>query len=330
MPVVMDKMVISELQNAAGMKARVLNYGATLSHLWMPDHKGNLYDVILGYENDEGYFQADNPYFNCTIGRYANRIANGQFEAKGRQFKLNNDGQKHCLHSGSMGFDKKFWEVLDLQADAITLQLQSDDGEGGFPGHLITKVTYRLAENNTLQLHYHSQCNAACPVNLTFHGYFNLGGADISQHHLMIPADQLLETDEALIPTGKILDVEQSPFDLRQGMLLANLLNQGIMLDHCYVTGIAGKNHLKAQLKGNLFSMDVWSNMPGLQVYMGNGLHTNILGVKNAGGYKAHAGICLEAQFYPDAPNHSHFPSPWLLPDQPREDMIEYRFTANG
>ncbi len=328
MPVLMDKIVILELQNAAGMKARVLNYGATISHLWLPDQKGNLYDVMLGYENDEGYLQPDNPYFNCTIGRYANRIANGQFEANGQQIKLHIAGQRHCLHSGPMGFDKKFWEVIDLQKDAITLCLVSPDNEGGFPGNLTTRVTYRLTDKNTLQIIYRNHCDAACPVNLTFHGYFNLGGADISQHHLMVTAAQLLETDEALIPTGKILDVEQSAYDLRNGIILAKLLNQGIMLDHCYATGISGENHLKARLKGSLFSMDVWSNMPGLQVYTGNGLHPDIRGVKYAGGYQAHAGICLEAQFYPDAPNHGHFPSPWLIPDQPREDVIEYRFTG--
>ncbi len=328
MPVIMEKMLIYEISNGVGMRARVLNYGASLTHLWVPDAKGRVHDVLLGYDRPQDYLRKDNPYFNCTIGRYANRIANSRFHRNGGKYELENPGQKHLLHSGTMGFDKKYWELISVEADSIVLQHTSPDGEGGFPGELTTRLTYRLTKDNTLQIRYLHICDQDCPVGFTFHGYFNLGGEDLLSHRLWVDAPHYLEVDDELIPTGALKAVEHTAFDLRAGVNLGDLFSKGIYLDHCFASGVVNQIHRKARLQGSYLGMEVHSNMPGVQVYTGNGLNTDIKEVKNPHGYLPYTGICLEAQYYPDAPNHSSFPSPWLAAHSEREDIIEYRFCA--
>lgn len=326
MPVIMEKMLIYEISNDAGMRARVLNYGASLTHLWVPNSTGQVHDVLLGYDQPQGYLRKDNPYFNCTIGRYANRIANSLFSGNGSQYELENPGQQHLLHSGQKGFDKKYWELISIETDSIVLQNISPDGEGGFPGELTTELTYRLTKDNTLQIRYRHICNKDCPIGFTFHGYFNLGGDSLHSHRLWVDAPHYLEVDNELIPTGVIKAVEHTAFDLRDGVNLEDLLLKGMYLDHCFASGEVNQIHRKARLEGSHIGMEVYSNMPGLQVYTGNGLNPDIKEVKKPYGYLPYTGICLEAQYYPDAPNHSHFPSPWLAANTEREDVIEYRF----
>lgn len=314
------------LQNAAGMRAEVLNYGATLAELWVPDKTGELYDVLLGYQHPDSYLRADNPYFNCAVGRYANRINKGAFQYNGVSYRLATGGQVHSLHSGPSGFDKKYWHLINQTDQAIVLGLVSEDGEGGFPGKLEVSVAYELTDNNALRITFVSRCLNSSPVNLTFHGYFQLGGKGTAGHHLTIDGDSYLEVDQDLIPTGRPLSVENTAYDLRRGVRLGNLYDTGIDLDHCYVVNPEGKMKRVASLYGEKMGMTLYTNLPGLQVYTGNGLHPGILGVKKISGYQAYDGLCLEAQYYPDAPNHAHFPSPWILAGEERQDLIEYRF----
>lgn len=323
-----EKLKIYTIQNDAGMKAEILNYGATIMSLWVPDTLGNLYDVLLGYRLPTSYLQPDNPYFNCAVGRYANRIKNGCFELNQITYHLDTGGQKHCLHSGPTGFDKKLWQLVEQSNNEITLGLFSEEGEGGYPGRLDVKLIYKLTPDNVLHIRYVSSCDQDCPVNLTFHGYFNLGGKGTGGHQLNIGAMSYLEVDGDLIPSGRTLSVENSGYDLREGRLMAELYAEGITLDHCYVVNTQGNVQQVAKLVGEQLAMTVHSNLPGLQVYTGNGLHPGIEGVKEAGGYSAYDGVCLEAQHYPDAPNHPHFPSAVIKAGEERTDIIEYRFTS--
>jgi aldose 1-epimerase len=322
-----EKLQIYTIQNDAGMKAEILNYGATIMSLWVPDKLGNLYDVLLGYRLPASYLQPDNPYFNCAVGRYANRIKNGCFELNQITYNLDTGGQKHCLHSGPTGFDKKLWQVVEQSNNEITLGLISENGEGGFPGKLEVKLIYRLTENNILHIKYITCCGQDCPVNLTFHGYFNLGGKGTGGHHLSIDAMSYLEVDGDLIPSGRTLSVENTVYDFRVEKLLSPLYAEGITLDHCFIVNTEERLNQVAKVVGEQLTMTVHTNLPGLQVYTGNGLHPGIEGVKKAGGYSAFDGVCLEAQYYPDAPNHAHFPSPVIKAGEERTDIIEYRFS---
>ncbi len=322
-----EKLLIYTIQNDAGMKAEILNYGSTIMSLWVPDTLGNLYDVLLGYRLPASYLQPDNPYFNCAVGRYANRIKNGYFALNEIGFTLDTGGQKHCLHSGPMGFDKKLWQVVEQSNNEITLGLISENGEGGFPGALEVKLIYRLTENNIIHIEYISRCDQDCPVNLTFHGYFNLGGKGTGGHQLNIDAMSYLEVDGDLIPSGRTLSVENTMYDFRVEKLLSPLYAEGITLDHCFIVNTEKQLKQVAKVVGEHLTMTVHTNLPGLQVYTGNGLNPDIEGVKKAGGYTAFDGLCLEAQYYPDAPNHAHFPSAVIKAGEERTDIIEYRFS---
>ena len=307
------------------MKIRVLTYGATLASVQSPDRTGTLSEVTLNFDKLEPYLQR-HPYFGSTVGRYANRIAFGKFKLRGKEYQLTTNDGPHHLHGGKNGFDRKLWKAgrILYATDAATLQLTYDspDGEEGYPGNLRSTVTYTLNTDNEIVIEFQASCDAPTIVNLTNHAYWNLSGkkgSTILDHRLTVAADEYLPVDKTLIPTGKLAPVEGTPFDFRKphtvGERIAQLPGDPGGYDHCFVLEEqdgAPAVRLAARLADPASGrvLEVLTTQPGLQFYSGNFLDGKPLN----GGYPKHGGLCLEAQHFPDSPNHPDFPPTVLIP----------------
>ena len=332
------------IANSAGMSARIINYGATIRSLSVPDRDGNIEDVVLGYDSLQGYVNGSE-YFGAVVGRYGNRIAKGQFTLDGQQFQLTiNNGENH-LHGGKIGFNKVLWdaEVLnDSDVPAIRFTYVSRDGEEGYPGTVTLKVTYALTDDNELRINYEGMTDKPTILNPTQHSYFNLSGKfteTILGHSLMIEADKFTPVDEGLIPTGELASVENTPLDFRQPQTIGARIDDpfeqlvlGKGYDHNWVlrnyTG-PGDVHKAAELyePGSGRVMTVFTDQPGLQFYSGNFLDGSAIG-KNGIAYGHRTGLCLEAQVFPDSPNHPDFPSATLYPGQVYRQTTIYQFST--
>jgi aldose 1-epimerase len=313
------------------IEVSIINFGGIIQSLKVPDKKGVMDDVVLGFDKPEDYLK-EHPYFGAIIGRYANRINRGTFKLDNSEYKLNVNTLPVTLHGGIKGFDKVVWEVIGPGTDrSITLTYMSPDGEEGFPGNLSVDVTYSVTVNRELIIDYHATTDKPTPINLTNHSYFNLGGIahhNIQDHELWINANHFSVIDENFVPTGEIFPVTGSK-DFRNhkniGEMLSNL-PQGI--DHNYVLNDAPLRDPKARLVHPITGrmMEVFTTEPGLQVYTGNFLDGSIRGKRETLYQKNHA-ICLETQHYPDSPNHSHFPSTILRPGEVFNSKTIYRFS---
>jgi aldose 1-epimerase len=314
---------IYTLTNRNGVEVRIINYGAAIVSLKIPDRAGNIDDVVLGYDSLDGYL-ANAPYIGAVIGRYANRIAKGRFSLNGREYKLAvNNGENH-LHGGLVGFDKVLWDASPakiINGTALKLSYVSSDGEEGYPGKLTVRVVYTLTDTNELRIAYQATTDKDTVVNLTQHSYFNLAGqgnGDILSHQLMINAYRFTPTDAGAIPTGELRPVKGTPFDFTMAMPIGAHINDsdeqlilGKGYDHNFV--LNGKN-------GTLWRaarafdpttgrvMEVWTTEPGVQLYTGNYLDGSKIG-KEGKAYKHRYGFCLETQHFPDSPNKPKFPT---------------------
>ncbi|MDM7997049.1 MAG: aldose epimerase family protein [Acidobacteriota bacterium] len=330
------------LSNGAGLTAQILDYGATITSLSVPDRNGNLADVVLGYDTLEGYLSGT-AYLGAVVGRYGNRIGKGQFQLDGKLYQLTiNDGENH-LHGGKTGFDKVLWQVnTPANSSEASLQLQyvSPDGEEGYPGTVTLKVTYTLTDKNELRIDYEGTTDKPTILNPTQHSYFNLSGVftnTILDHLLMIEADGITPVDKGLIPTGQIMNVANTPMDFRTPMAIGAHINDaneqlefGRGYDHNWVLrGEAGKVRKVAELydatSGRL--MSVYTDQPGLQFYSGNFLDGSARG-KNGIAYQQRSGLCLETQAFPDTPNKPQFPSATLRPGQTYRQTTIYQFST--
>ena len=314
------------LRSPAGIEVWLLEWGATLARVLAPDREGRPGDVVLGFD-DLHDFRAPHPYFGAVVGRHANRIRGSRFPLDGRVVRLEaNDGEHH-LHGGPQGFDRRTWQAAVLDegdAPAIEFGLRSEAGDQGYPGALEARVTYRLG-GNMLQLEYLAASDAPTPVNLTQHAYFDLSGSgDIRAQHLRVPASRYLPVDATLLPTGELRDVAGTPFDFRDGPAIGERLaalaadESAAGFDHCFVLdGAPGCVRLAAEVldpaSGRLLRL--YTDQPGLQVYTGNFLDGSLRG-RGGVHYARHAGLCLEAQRFPDGPNQPRFPDPILRPGQ--------------
>lgn len=324
---------VFRLKNGNGMEVELLSYGAVLSKILVPDKDGNIENILLTYNQPEDFLH-DTYFFGATAGRYANRIAKGQFELDGQPYKLAaNNGENH-LHGGVEGFNRKFWdaEVMELEnAVGVKMTYVSPDGEEGYPGTLTTTITFVLESDNKLLIIMQAETDQTTIVNLTHHGYFNLSGMkeNILGHELTIHADHYTPVDESLIPTGEIAAVANTPFDFTSPHQVGERISEtGNGYDHNFVikqvhdgelTNMAELVHRPSGRK-----LTLYSNMPGLQFYSGNFLN----GRQTTAGvtYTQNYGLCLEPQFFPDSPNQSNFPSPRLEPGQQYEHKIVYEF----
>ena len=316
------------LTNARGTEVRAMNYGGIIVSLRVPDRAGRFGDVVLGHESLEGYLKAS-PYFGCIVGRYGNRIAKGQFTLDGRTYHLvTNNGPNH-LHGGTKGFDKVVWKAEPAEgADraGVVFTYTSPDGEEGYPGNLAARVTYTLNDRDELALEYFATTDKATPVNLTQHSYFNLAGEgtrDVLDHQVTIDADRFTPVDATLIPTGVLASVTGTPFDFHKATSIGARIEQkdeqlvrGGGYDHNFVLnrkgpGLARVIRVVEPTTGRV--MEVSTTEPGVQFYTGNFLDGTVKGKKGTV-YNKHHAFCLEAQHFPDSPNHPSFPSTILRP----------------
>ena len=321
------------LTNANGLKVRIINYGATLVSLEVPDRNGKLADVTLGYDSLEGYIK-DASYLGTTVGRYANRIARGKFTIKGVDYQLaTNNGENH-LHGGKKGFNKRIWnaeKVKTVEGPRVKLSYLSKDGEEAYPGNLTCTVTYTLTNDNELKISYEAETDKATPINLSHHSYFNLAGqgnGDILGHKLMLNANKYTPVDEDLIPTGEIKNVKGTPLDFTQAELIGSRIDQvpgGY--DNNFVLNSGGDSlALAARVyepnSGRV--MEIYTTEPGMQFYTGNFLE----GIKGKSGkvYDKQYGFCLETQHFPDSPNKPNFPSTILNPGEKYTQTTIHKF----
>jgi aldose 1-epimerase len=329
------------LTNRRGAEAKIINYGGAVVSLRVPDRRGRLGDVVLGFDDFAGYLAQDF-YIGVLVGRYANRIANARFRLNGVEYRLAANNGPHNLHGGPRGFDKVFWEARPAASRAgaaLELTYLSRDGEEGFPGNLSARVVYTLTDRNELRVDYSATTDKDTVVNLTQHSYFNLAGegaGDVLGHLLTINAARFTPTDSTSIPTGELRAVRGTPFDFTRPTRIGARINAddeqlrfGNGYDHNFVVGgRAGALRKAAEVyeptTGRV--MEVWTTEPGVQFYTGNYLAVE----RGKGGkpYPRRTGFCLETQHYPDSPNRPEFPSVVLRKGGRYRSTTVYRFSA--
>ncbi len=327
------------LVNQNGLRMTVINYGGKIISLFVPDKKGKLDDIVLGYDSLSQY-PSGNPYFGAMIGRYGNRIAKGKFLLNGKNYQLNLNNGANALHGGPNGFHNVYWSANPIDKNKLELIYQSKDGEEGYPGNLSVKVTYTLSDQNELTIDYKATTDQETIVNLTHHSFFNLAGAGngtILDHELMINAEAFCSVDSTLIPLGELKKVKGTPFDFLLAHKIGERINQpdeqlkyGKGYDHNWVLNKkAGELTLAAKVaepnSGRV--MEVWTTEPGLQFYSGNFLDGKDVGKSNKK-YEYRSAFCLEAQHFPDSPNHSNFPSTVLRPGETYIQQTIYKFSV--
>lgn len=313
--------------SSAGARAKILSWGAVIRDLQIPLKDGTLQRVVLGFDDFESY-PARSPYFGALVGRYANRIANGRFELDGKTVELDrNEGQKQTLHGGRDGVSQRLWTITDWTASSVTLALYLPDGDQGFPGNMDVRCTYTFVSDTTLSLTIEATSDATTVASFAQHSYFNLdGSSDIREHRLRIHADAYTPVDDDLIPTGEIAAVEATPFDFR---LLRPIGTMGsATYDHNFVLDQYPSDGLRQAatlVGGKRLALQIHTTEPGLQFY--DGAMIPALTGLDGKTYGAHAGLCLEAQHFPDSPNQPHFPSTVLQAGETYRQTTEFRFT---
>jgi aldose 1-epimerase len=316
-----------ELINKNGMQLKVINYGATVTSLKIPLENDKIVDVVLGFDNLEGYLKSFDlesaPYLGATVGRFAGRINKGIFELNGKIFGLNINSDNHALHGGNLGFSKVVWEVKSInhgENPSITLVYASPNNDEKYPGDLSVELTYTLSEKNELIIEYHATSTEDTIVNLTHHSYFNLDGhnSDVSNQEMSVNSKEILETTNENIPTGTFLDLTNSPFDFSSFKKCPAKIDTTFILNK-------GKE-LAASLfsKKNKLKMSVYTDQPAVHIYVGGNCEA-IKGKENVL-YHSLSGICFETQNFPDAPNHEHFSSSVLKKDAIYEQKTTYKF----
>jgi len=325
------------LVNNNGMEVQALNYGCIITKIMTPDKAGNYENIVLGYDRLEDYLN-HNFFFGAVCGRVAGRIKDGSFELDGKSFFLaKNDNDNH-LHGGIKGFDKVIWNAETFESEdvaGVEFSYISVAGEEGYPGNLTMKVTYTLNNDNELTIHYNGKADQKTLLNVTNHSYFNLSGnlkRDVLNHSLTIKSDKFLELNDQLIPTGKFLDVKNTPFDFNEERQIntgvssqhpQNIL-AGNGYDHPFVL-TANQNHeivLAERESGRTITVE--TDRPSVVIYSGNSLEETgeVRGVP----LRKHLGICMETQGLPDAIHHPEFPSIILDKDEDYSSITKFRF----
>ena len=329
---------IYTLTNARGIEARIMTYGATLVSLRLPGRQGGFDDVNLGFDDLAGYL-GTNPYFGVIVGRYANRIARGEFTLGGVMYKLARNNNGNSLHGGLKGFDKVVWKAEPVGkhgAVGVKLTYLSRDMEEGYPGNLSATVAYTLTDGDELRINYEAVTDKATPVNLTNHAYWNLAGqgkGDILGHELELEADKYTAVDSAanLIPTGELKEVAGTPLDFRAPHAIGERIaavEDGY--DHNFVLRSGGGT---LALAAKVYEpttgrvLEISTDQPGIQFYSGNFLDGTVRG-KGGAAYRKYFGFCLETQHFPDSPNHPNFPSTILEPGKKYTAVTVHKFSV--
>jgi aldose 1-epimerase len=330
------------LSNDKGMTVSVINYGAIINSIDVPDRHGKTANVVLGFPTLDGYLGND-PYFGCICGRYANRIAKGKFKLNGKEYKLaTNDGPNH-MHGGIKSFSDVVWHAQPLTPSAdgksagVELTYESRDGEEGYPGTVKCTVIYTLTDSNEFRIDYRAVSDKPTVINLTSHDYWNLRGAgtrDVFDHILTLNADKTLAVDDGLIPSGELKPVKGTAMDFTSARAVGERLKEvdgggGFKgYDHCYV--LIPREHPLEQAAARVEEpesgrvLEIFTTEPAVQFYTSNQLK----GVPEEGGFKQYGALCLECQHYPDSPNHPEFPSTVLQPGKPYTQTTIHRFSV--
>ncbi|VGO16944.1 Aldose 1-epimerase [Pontiella desulfatans] len=320
------------LENAKGMKAKVINYGATIVSIEAPDKDGKVADVVCGFDDMAGYQSDANPYFGACCGRYANRMAEGKFSIDGVEYTLAVNNGPNGLHGGHIGFDKKVW-AAEMVGDTVKMTLVSPDGEEGYPGTLTVELTYSLNDDGGLQLDYSATTDKKTVLNLTNHSYFNLAGAAGGSVHpqlIRINADHYTEVDDDSIPSGRLLPVAGTEMDLIEPTPIGQRIDevQGLGYDHNYCLNKSAEGELSlaavATDPESGRSMECWTTEPGVQFYTANYVD-HVVG-KGGAVYNKQESFCLETQHFPDSPNQPGFPSTLLAPGETYKQTCIYKF----
>lgn len=324
------------LRNHSGMKVSLIDLGAIVTAVEVPDKDGKLANVTLSFPDSDGYLE-NAPYFGGACGRYANRIAGGKFSLDGNEYSLFLNNGPNSLHGGKEGFMKKIWkaEPFDGEKEAgVKFTYSSPDGEEGYPGTLKTVITYTLTDANELRIDYKATTDKATVLNLTNHAYWNLAGAGsglILDHELTLNCSKYLPVDETGIPTGELATVEETCMDFLKPHKIGERIDQPVNgaggYDHCYVVdGKIGQLRPAAKIveptSGRV--MEILTTEPGIQFYTGNFLE----GTAKTGGAPKHGAFCLETQHFPDSPNRPDFPSTTLDPGETYTQTTVHKFSV--
>lgn len=325
------------LRNEAGMEAQIINYGAILVRLYVPNQDGKREDVVLGYDNLESYY-VNEPAFGATIGPNANRIAGAAFVLEGITYTLDANNGENNLHShASLGYHKRVWDAVEVE-NGVTFTLEGADGEMGFPGNKKVTVTYSLSADNELRIHYHAESDKNTIINMTNHSYFNLAGhaaGTIGNHLLTLNSHRYTPLRTGSIPTGEVASVEGTPMDFT----VPKRIGQDIDSDFAQLTLAGGYDHnwvlegkenspshiatVEEPISGR--KLEVYTDLPGVQFYTGNFIQDEK--GKDGAVYTRRAGFCLETQYYPNTANEPAFPSAVFGPQRPYDTTTIYKFT---
>jgi aldose 1-epimerase len=327
------------LENELGMSVALTNYGARLVSLVVPDAQGELADIVLGYDTLLEYMHSSEQYFGATVGRFANRIANGKFSLHGVEFQLEVNDEPNHLHGGLNGFHETIWDAQMVDSNNVLFTHLSKDGASGYPGTVLIEVLYTLTEKGELKIDYKAVSEEPTIINLTNHAYFNLQGAgsgSIQEHRLYINADEFTPVNPKMIPTGEFRAVTDTPFDFRTEKEIGkdwnvsdNQLELAGGYDHNFVLNKEKENSLALAARvaepvtGRI--MEVETTEPGIQLYTANFLSGDDIG-REGKPYKARTAFCLETQHFPDSPNQPAFPSVVLEPGKKFTSSTIFRF----
>lgn len=327
------------ISNSKGMKAGVINYGAILVDLYVPDKEGKLADVVLGHDSLEPYF-TNGSFLGTVIGPSANRTGGASFELEGVRYSLDKNDGPNNLHSHmELGYHKQVWQVQEGE-DFVTFSLEDKDGSMGFPGNKKISVTYTVTEDNELKLHYHGSSDKNTVINLTNHAYFNLAGHNVGKiydHRMKLNASHYTPVAAGGIPTGEIAPVKDTPFDFLAGKKVGEDIgadNEQLKLvggyDHNFVIdGADGTLREIAQVSEETSGrkMKVFTTLPGVQFYAGNFIDKQV--GKEGAKYEPRCGLCLETQFFPDTVNKPNFPSNIFGPGRDYDSVTVYQFVVD-
>jgi aldose 1-epimerase len=327
------------LTNKNGVEASVINYGAKIVSIQVPDKNGKFVDVVLGKSNIDDYMNEQEPYFGAICGRTANRIANGVFTLEEQEYRLAINNGPNSLHGGVKGFNAVVWDALQTDGQTLELRYLSRDGEEGFPGNLSVTVVYKLTDENALEITYKATTDQTTILNLTNHSYFNLSGEGdpyIGDHELQINSLYFLPANDVAIPLGKPENVESSPFDFRSLHTLGARIEEehtqliyGNGYDHNFILNKTGDELdfcAKAISPKTGIVLEIYTTEPGVQLYTGNYLDGSFPG-KNGHHYPKRSAFCLETQHYPDSIHHPDFPSTVLKAGEIFKSKTIFKFS---
>lgn len=327
------RVTLVTLHGGNNLTAQITNYGAKIVSLSVPNQEGQIADIVLGFNTLDEWLTQET-YFNAMIGRYANRIKDGRFTLDGVTYQLPINNGTNSLHGGVSGFNEKVWDIVAQSRYSVTMHYLAKDGEEGYPGNLHTYVTYTLTKDNALRIVFEAKTDKPTVLGFTNHAYFNLegeGAGTVHNHFLQVMADSYTPFDDTACPTGEIAPVAGTPMDFSTPTRVGDRIDDpffapGRGIDNNFVLRKTSDHEpeLAAICQAGGRTMEVWTTMPGLQVYTGNWVEQHA--GKSGRTYDVQHAICLEAQNFPDSPNYASFPSVVLRPGEDYMHQTLYRF----